>query len=152
AELLKGVGIAPDNVVAHRALATFYITTNRPAEAEPHLKKVQEITKTPDASFALANYYAMQKNDAAARAELERLAKDKATSAMAEVGLATLDYRGGDHTAATERVDRVLESDKTNVNALVLKSTWLQADGRLEDALASATLASEKHPDSPAAF
>ena len=152
AELLKVVDLEPDNALAHRVLATFYITTNRAAEAEPHLKKVRDVTKTPEATFALADFYAVQKNDASARAELEPLAQVKATSALAEVRLATLDYRDGKHSEASRRIEHVLESDKTNLSALLIKSAWLMADGRLEEALGSATLAAEKHNGSAAAF
>ena len=149
--LKKVIEIEPGNALAQRVLAAFYIATRRPADAEPHLKKVQEITKTPAAAFALADYYTGMNNAASARAVLEPLAGAKDTSALAEVKLAALD-RGGDKSKeAYERLARVLEKDQTNLDALLARSAFLLADGRLEEALSTATLAAEKHRESTAA-
>ena len=151
-ELKNVIEIEPGNALAQRVLAAFYIATRRPAEAEPHLKKVQEITKTPAASFALADYYAAGKNDASARAVLEPLAGATETASLAEVKLAALDRRDNHPTEAYERLARVLEKDQTNLDALLMKSALLLEDGRLEDALSNATLATEKHRGSTGAF
>jgi tetratricopeptide (TPR) repeat protein len=151
-ELLEVVGVAPANALAHRALANFYIATNRAADAELHLKKVLEITNDAAAAFALADYYTARRNEASARSVLETLLQRRESAALADTRLAILDYRGGQPNSAYERLARVLEKDATNLPALLTKSASLEADGRLEEALANATLAVEKHQDSTAAL
>ena len=46
-ELSKALAIDPNNVAAHRAMATLATALNRPDEAEAHLKKIVELTKSP---------------------------------------------------------------------------------------------------------
>jgi tetratricopeptide (TPR) repeat protein len=146
------VQLDPANVLAHRALASFYIATNRAAEAEPHLKQVRDLTKEPAAEFALADYYVARKDDVSARGLLEKLAGTAATAPFAEVRLATLDRQSGLKEAAYQRVAKALATDRTNLPALLAKTTFLAADGRLEEALSAASLAVETHQDSAAAL
>src|SRR4051812_49425754 len=47
-ELTEALNIEPDNSLAHRAAATFFVVTNRAARAEEHLRRVVEITGSPD--------------------------------------------------------------------------------------------------------
>jgi tetratricopeptide (TPR) repeat protein len=151
-ELRTVVEFEPSNLLAHRALATFYIATNRAAEAESHLKTIRDLSKTPAASLALADYYVARKDDQSARAILQSLTESKEAAAVAEVRLAQLDRRGGQRDAAYDRVAKVLEKDQTNLYALLTKTGFLSVDGRLEEALAVASLAAEKHPNSAEAL
>ena len=69
--------------MAHRAMASFYLATQQPHAAESHLKKVVELTKTPDAAFALADYYTARNDRGAALEVLLPLSKNATTSAAA---------------------------------------------------------------------
>jgi putative PEP-CTERM system TPR-repeat lipoprotein len=150
-ELKTVVSLQPDDPLARRALANFYISTNRAPEAEPHLKKVAEVTKAPTALMALADYYVASNDDAAARGVLEPLAAGADTAALVQPRLATLDHKSGQREAAYRRLDQTLAADKANLTALLVKANLLAADRRLDDALASAALAVQQHPDSAAA-
>jgi tetratricopeptide (TPR) repeat protein len=152
AALKKALDLEPENPFAHRVLATFYQATNRTAEAEPHLRKVFELTKAPEAALALADYYLGRKNYDAARGLLDQMATSPATALVAEIRLAALAHDLDQSQDAYTRLERVLEKDDSNLQALVAKSTFLLADRKPDEALAAATLSVEKHPDSAAAF
>jgi tetratricopeptide (TPR) repeat protein len=151
--LKKSVEIAPDNATANRALATFYIATNRAPDAEPHLKKVYEITKAPAAALTLADYYVARNADDAAIAILDPMSRDPKTGAAASVRLAALDNRRGRRPKAYERLESVLATDKTNLQALLLKAELLMADQKVEEAFPVASAAADAHKNSaPALF
>ena len=140
------------NVLAHRALANFYIATNRAPEAEVHLLKVRDLTMAAAAAFALVDYYTARQDEASARAVLEPLTQVSETAAPAEVRLARLDYAGGRVTGAYERIARVLEKDQASLYALLAKSAFLLSDRRLEEALSIAALTVETYQDSSSAL
>jgi len=150
--LKQALEIDPRHPLTNRALASFYLATNRLPAAEQPLKVVFEVTKTAAAAVALEEYYVATGQDASARAILEPMLNDPRTTATANVRLAALDYKSGNHAGAYQRLVRVLEKDQANLQALLIKSSFLLSDGKPGDALASATLASERHPESAAAF
>jgi tetratricopeptide (TPR) repeat protein len=150
--LKKALDLDPKHALTNRALASFYLATNQLPAAEQPLKTVFEVTKAPAAAVALEEYYVSLGKDAAARAVLEPMLGDSRTSATADVQLASLDYKDGHHAEAYQRLARVLEKDQGNLQALLIKSSFLLADGKSDDAVASATLATQRHPDSAAAF
>ncbi|MGB2716421.1 MAG: tetratricopeptide repeat protein [Vicinamibacterales bacterium] len=151
--LKKSVEIAPENATANRALATFYIATNRAADAEAYLQKAYEITKTPAAALTLADFYVARNADDRAIAILEPMSRDAKTASEAGVRLAALDNKRGRRAKAYERLDSVLSTDKTNLQALLLKTELLMADQKIEEAFPVASAAVEAHKNSaPALF
>jgi tetratricopeptide (TPR) repeat protein len=150
--LQKAVTLDADNPIAHRVLAAFYVATNRVASAEPHLKRVLELTNAPAAGLALAEHYSARKDHVAARAVLERLAAAPETASGAEVRLAALDRDLGRPEEASARLKRVLAADAGNLEALLLTSTFLLADRKVDEALANAVATTGKHPESAAAY
>lgn len=151
-ELTEAFTAEPDNPLAHRTAATFYVVTNRPERAEQHLRRVLDLTRSPDAAIALADYYVAQKKEAAARGVLEPIAKEAKTAAAANTRLAALDKASGHSAEATERLESVLRSNPTQLTALLLKSGFLLKDGKPDDAVRVAKDAIAAHPDSAAAF
>jgi cellulose synthase operon protein C len=149
--LKTAVTLAPDNALANRALASFYLATNRRSEAEQPLRKVLDLTKTPAAAFALADYYTLTGNPAAARTILEPLERAPKTSVEASIRIAALEYAAGQHDKAYAQLAKVLATDETNVQALVVRSDLLLSEGKLDEALAAASKAAESHPDATAA-
>ena len=133
--------------MTNRALANFYLATNRPQSAEQPLKTVYEVTKTPDAAVALEEYYVATGQDGPARAVLEPMLTDPKTAATANVRLAALDYKGGRRDEAYQRLAHVIEKDQANLQALLIRSSFLEMDGKPDDALASATAATRRHPN-----
>jgi tetratricopeptide (TPR) repeat protein len=72
--------------------------------------------------------------------------------AAAEVRLAALDYRAGARERAYERLDRVAAQDRTNLPALLARTSFLASEGKLDEAFASASAAAQAYPDSAAAL
>lgn len=146
-ELNSALKAEPNNVLALRSVATFYLITNRREEAEPHLRHVFEITKSPAAALALADFYVLQKKDAAARQLLESVAQDSKAAAPATLRMAMMDRVAGHREEGYKRIESILASDSKSLEALVLKGVFLLEDGRLDDAFAAATRAVDAHPD-----
>ena len=151
-QLNAALAAEPDNPLVHRTAATFYLATNRRDEAEPHLKRVYEITKTTASALMLADYYVAQKREADARRTLEPLASATETAAQADVRLAILDRAAGHPEEATKRIDRVLGANAKDLQALLLRSSFLMSDGQLDKALEAATAAAQAHPEAVGAF
>ncbi len=154
AALLRAVTIQPDNLLVLRAMAGFAMTQNKPADAEQHLKKILDISKSPEAAVALADFYISRKNEASARDLLQPLTASTSarTGSMASVRLAALDHAAGRRDDAYRRLDQVLATNSTDLQALLVKSTMLLDEGRRDEALAPAERAVETHADSTAAF
>jgi tetratricopeptide (TPR) repeat protein len=150
--LAKALTLEPENTLVLRAMANFAITQHRWDEAERHLKKIADVTKTPEAQIALADFYISRQNEGTARAVLQPLSDSPADAAPAAIRLAALDHAGGRKDEAYGRLNKILAADKTNLQALLVKSTMLLSDGKAEEALAPAQLAVQSHGDSTAAF
>lgn len=151
-ELKAALQSEPDSPLVRRTAATFYLSTGRRDEAEPHLRRVVELTNTPAASLMLADYYVAQKREADARRILEPLVAAPPSAVDANVRLAVLDRASGNAGEATKRLDRVLATDAKNLQALLLRSSFLLSEGKPEDALKAAQAAVESHPDAASAF
>jgi tetratricopeptide (TPR) repeat protein len=152
AQLRKALDLDPNHVVTNRALAAFSLALNRPADAEKYLKTVVEVTKAPEATLALADFYMARGGDASARAMLQTLPSSGSAGPQVAVRLAALDHAAGRSDEAYKTLDGVLSSDRGNLQALLAKSTMLLQDKRLDDALAAAKTATESHGQSAAAF
>ena len=151
-ELTQTLALDPNNVAAHRAMATLTAATNRPTEAEAHLKKVIELTKSQEAVLALADFYITHKDQQSARNVLEPLTTTAQPSVDANMKLVALDRASGRSKEAYARVDGILAKDSTQLQALLAKSAMLLEDGKRDEALAAAQQAVQSHPDSAEAF
>lgn len=151
-ELTRAIVLDPSSVIGHRALASFYIATGRASKAEPYLEKLRDLTKTPEATLALAEFYSTAGRESEAEALLNSVSEDVRTAARAQVRLAMSDFTRGRRTEAYDRLNKVLEKDSTNLNALVARTVLLAADRKLDAALESVALAVDKHEESALAF
>ena len=148
-QTLRGaLELDPKDAMANRAMATLYLASNRAEAAEPYLKAFAEVSSTPDAKFVLADYYISMKREADARAVLTPLTKEAVTSADAEWRLARLDYPT-DPSAAHARIDGVIAKSPRHVQSLLLKASWLLAEGKKAEALTRAQAAVKAAPDNP---
>jgi len=152
ASLSRALSIDPRNPLVNRLLANFYIATNRREQAETPLRVVFETSGTPASAFALAEHYIAMGKDAPATEILANLTKGGHVSVPAEVRLAGIEHRHGQKAEAYQRLDRVLSDDSGNLQPLLMKSSLLLSDGQFDLALQSATMATERHPNSPPAF
>ena len=151
-ELAKSLELEPDNVLVLRSMASFAVASNRFDEAETHLKKLVEVTKTRDATIALADFYIARSNEAAARNVLQPLSTASDGASAANIRLAALDHAAGRKSEAYQKLDAVIASDQTNLQALLVKTSMLLSDGRRDEALAPVQLAIKSHPESATAF
>lgn len=151
-ELAKALEIDPTNTLALRVAANFALTQNRLDDAEKYLRRIVEITKSPEATVALADFYIARSDEGAARGLLQPLSSARDGGTAATLRLAALDHAAGRKDQAYEQIDKVLTSGPVNLQALLVKSKMLLADGRRDDALLPAELAVKSHPESTSAF
>jgi tetratricopeptide (TPR) repeat protein len=151
-EFTAALAAEPDNILALRAAATLYLVTNRAEQAEPHLRKVFELTKSAPAALALADFYVLRNKESDARQILEPLTRDPKNASAAVTRLALMDRAAGHSSEAYQRIEALVASDPKQLQALVLKSSFLFDDGKLDDALKVATAAVEAHPDALGAY
>ena len=152
ASLKDALAADPDNLLARRALASLAIAQQRPDEAESHLKRVAEITKSPEATLALADFYISRNDVTKARALIEPLAADARVMATANVRLAALDHTAGNRDEAYARLEKVLASEPNHVQALLAKTSMLLTDNRADDAEQAAKRAISADPNSATAY
>jgi putative PEP-CTERM system TPR-repeat lipoprotein len=138
--------IEPSNVLANRAMAALYLASSRAELAEPHLKRVSEIARSPISQFALIDYYLQMNKVDAARVLLTPMASDPRTFADARTRLALMDFAKGDRARAHAAVDEVLVRLPNHSPTLVVKARLLLADGRPAQALERATQAMNAAP------
>jgi putative PEP-CTERM system TPR-repeat lipoprotein len=150
ASLKAALALEPAHEGGNRALAMLYLASNRAPEAEPYLKTVAETAKTPAAKFGLADYYLFTNRVADARATLQPLADEDATSAEARARLAQIDYAAGERAAAHAAIEGVLSRSPNYAPAMLISARWLHAEGKREEAQARAQAAVKAAPDSPA--
>src|SRR5262245_31824620 len=94
-EMKKALAIDPKHITANRAMAMYYLVTNKPEAAEPHLKVVAERMPGADPQYFLAEYYLRLGRLDAARATLQPLLKDDASFVGASVRLARVEVVAG---------------------------------------------------------
>jgi tetratricopeptide (TPR) repeat protein len=146
--LKAALELDPKDALANRAMAALLIVSKRAAAAEPYLKAYADANPAPDARFVLADYYTGMQREADAKEVLTRLAAEKRSAADAEWRLARLEYPTNG-AAAHARIDALLAKSPNNIQALVLKASWLLAEGKHPEALAKAQAAVKASPDSP---
>jgi tetratricopeptide (TPR) repeat protein len=149
--LQQVIALEPGNVTAHRALVRFYLGTGRAADAEAPLKTVADLVKDVPSRLALADYYLATRRLDEARVLLNAIRDSKEGFAGASLRLAALDYEQHHVEAAHQQVDAVIAKEPKNVDALLEKARFLQAEKKTDEAFARATAAAAADPRSAAA-
>ncbi len=142
--LKKALELDPKNLLAHRALAMFYMSRGRALEAEPHMKALAEHDTSASARWklALADYYVSINRPDEAAGLLEEIAKNKDAYSAARARTRRAGVRATRTTAeANKEIDDVLKRDPKNVPALLVKSRFLSADGKTNEAIEMARAA-----------
>lgn len=148
ATLHRALVLEPNHVEANQALAGLYRTTNRTKQAEAPLKRLAESSGEPEAKLTLADYYIAERRGPEARAVLETLVPQAASSAAAKARLAALAYEDGKRDAAYKMLDEILEKDPRNTAVMVVRAGWLVREGKLADAQDVAAKATQIDPRS----
>ncbi len=141
--LVKARQLEPGNVVATRALAVLYMSTNRVAEAEPILKAAAEKSTTPSAGLMLADYYTASRRPADALTALGRLSSHKAAEVEVKGRTAMILHAQGRAADAYAIVDDLLKQHADSAPARLIKAQFLFRDRRFDEALAESRRAIE---------
>ena len=135
--LVKARQLEPGDVVAARALAILYTSTNRVAEAEPILKAAAEKSTTPSAGLMLADYYAASHRPDDALTALGRLSSHKAAEVEVKGRTAMILHAQGRAQMRTI-VDDLLKQHADGAPARLIKAQFLFRDRRFDEALTEA--------------
>jgi tetratricopeptide (TPR) repeat protein len=149
--LKKALALDGRHVLTNRALAALYLASNRIPEAEAPLRTVVDATDAAAARFALADYYMRISRSDDAQAVLRPLVGMGRDSAGAESRLAQIEYDAKQTNRAHQMLDAILDREPANVAVLVMKSRWLLAEGKEEEALEQVTAATSADPQSASA-
>lgn len=139
AELRQLVKQSPKDFDTKIELVRFLTVTKGAAAGRQELESF--VKQQPDdyaLKFALVEFYATQKDGAAVETSLKEIAEKAGTDAnglKAKGMLATLSYAKGDAKTAAQMVSEILNSDKRNEQALLLKATMEVRDGKFDDAI-----------------
>jgi tetratricopeptide (TPR) repeat protein len=149
--LKRALETDPKSVTVNRALAMFYMVRNKAEAAEPYLKTVTEITATPEANYALAEYYLRLRRVDEARALLVPYVKDDKTYIGSSVRLARIEAFANKKAEAHRILDGVVAREPKNLDALLLRGQLFLAENNSVNALTALQTAVEGNPNSLAA-
>ena len=142
----EALALQPKHDMANRTLAAFYMRSGRIKEAEAPLRILADAAKTVAPKLGLARYYLGTNRSAEAIPILNALAKQPEGLVPASMLLARVDYVDGRRAEAQKRLDQLLDQQPNNARVLLLKSQFLGADGRLDEALVRAQAAATADP------
>ena len=142
----------PTSVLPNQALAMLYLGANRLAEAEEPLKAVAKYGEGYEGKIMLADYYANVHRLPEAKTIYEQVAASPGDGMpTAKLRLASLGLLDGDRAGAYRLINEILATNPTNLEALVARAQLLFADGKSDEALASARSAVTANPSAPLA-
>lgn len=127
--------LQPDHPLTNRMLALFQIAIGKPADAEPYLMKLAEVSTDPNAQVVLADYYIASGQSKKAVPLLQQIASNKGTRSAVDLRLAALDFREGRRPEAQKRLDELLKREPKNASGLVMQAEFLSAEGKLDEAI-----------------
>jgi tetratricopeptide (TPR) repeat protein len=134
-ELLAAVKAVPASPLANLSLATFYVMRQQPERAIEFLKTYAAGTQELTPKLTLADFYVSLNRVPDATALLEELAKRQDGFALATIRLASLDYNAGRRDAAKKRIDQILERDRRNEEARLMRVRHLIDEGKAGEAV-----------------
>ena len=147
-EMRAALAIEPRSATGNRAMAMYYMTTGRPADAEPHLKIVAETMPGPEPKYFLAEYYLRLGRTDDARATLTPLLEDDATFVGASVRLARIEVVAKKNAEAHRLIESVLAREPKNADALITRGKLYLTENNTVNALSTLQTAVEANPRS----
>lgn len=147
-EFKAALGVEPSNLSANRALAAFYLNSDRPAEAEQYFRKVVDVSGGVEAKLSLVNYFVRTRRSADAVSVLEELGKDARYWSLARARIADIYYAEGKKADAFKAANEVIAKYPSMAVARVVRGRLLLADGRIDEALADGQEAVRADPQS----
>ena len=129
-------------------MATFYMRSRRPAEAEPYFQAAAKASKNPTQQLALAEYYLLMGRQDEGMKVLKEVAATPEGFVSARARIATVEYGRNRRAEAHAALDEALGKDPRNVLALMLKARFLLAEKQTDEALKRAQAAVAANPAS----
>ena len=121
ARLRAALDADPKDPAANRAYASYLVETNQCSDAEPYWKNVAAQSTDGSGALALADYYVLSaRPDDALRVLAPLVVQDR--DGAVRTRMASILYDRGDHSKATDLVDKVMAGDPSNVSGLLLKA------------------------------
>ena len=146
--LQQSYTLEPQHPLVNRMVALFAIATRKPADAEPSLKNLAALSKSPDSKLVLFDYYLAMGRSKDALTLLRELAAQKVVRSAVEVGLARHDVRDGRREEAFGRVNELLKREPDHASGLTLKGQLFAAAGKLDEAITTLRAAATANPRS----
>ena len=147
AALLRVAELDPDSVRVNRALAFFYLSSNRAMEAEPFVVMLANDSSDSGMRIALADYYLGTQRPRSAMPILRDLVSRGIHASDAALRLAVAAYLSGQTAEAHDVIDAAIDSDASNLRELLVKVRLLIADGDLAEAKARIETVVAERPD-----
>jgi len=135
--LKRALEADPKNIIVNRGLAMFYMTRNKAVAAEPYLKTVAEVTPSPEAKYALAEYYLRLRRIDEARAVIAPFLKDYKTYVGSSLRLARIETVADNKAEAHRILDGVLAREPKNAEALLLRGQLFLSENNTINALSA---------------
>jgi tetratricopeptide (TPR) repeat protein len=150
-ELAATAQAHPSDELANRAMAAFFIGTQRAQEAEPFLKvAAAQPDQRHKSSIALADYYLTARRYDAAKPVLTAAVNDGAQGTAAQVRLAAIESEIGSPATARAQLTPLLQKNPS-AEALALSAQLYLRDRRIDEAAQAARRALDTDPRLPAA-
>ena len=124
------MALAPDDPYTNRALALFYIASNRLPEAEKPLQAFAKASPNAGPRLLLADYYFATARRSDARTILDGLLKDESAFSEVRQRLSVLEFNEGRREAAHRLIDEILSKNNKDPRAAELKGRFLLFEGQ----------------------
>ncbi|MBL8149119.1 MAG: tetratricopeptide repeat protein [Blastocatellia bacterium] len=135
AEYIKAVELAPEKAITHGRLGEFYLTRNRPKEAERYLRRALELSQRHGNIFAAMGRLASSKGDYFAAIQHYRRAIDLSPpNHLLHNELGAVLLQVGEREAAVAEFHRAIELEPIFSEAYSNLGLALTGEGKLEEA------------------
>jgi putative PEP-CTERM system TPR-repeat lipoprotein len=141
--LNEALAIDASDAMLRRLLAFFYMASNRPAEAEAHLKAVAEQSPDPNARAMLADFYRRARRFPEALQVLDTIGQDETTFALVNIRRALIQFDQGNRDQAHLLLERVLARNAGDIAALLARAQFYASERKLDEALQAAEAATK---------
>lgn len=140
--------VDPQNFQTNRAIASFYVESNRPARAEPYLRRVADTLDDESSWLELTDLLLSLGTHSEAEKLLEKLSSLSSRTGLVELRIARIKHAAGKTVEAHDILKKLVEQRPNNAEALALDAELLLKERRVDAALAAARDAVKADPNS----
>jgi tetratricopeptide (TPR) repeat protein len=144
----QALEVDPQNFQANRAIASFYVESNRPARAEPYLRRVAETLDDESSWLELTDLLLSLGTLPEAEKLLEKLSSLSGRTGLVELRIARIKHASGKTVEAHDILKKLVDQRPNNAEALALDAELLLRERRVDAALATARDAVKADPNS----